>query len=217
MDLGLRILIADDHPIFRKGLRQILETDKDVLSVTEVADGERALEEIAARVPDIALLDIDMPRLNGLQVVQQLRRKGISLDLVFLTMYKEEDMVNEAMELGVMGYVLKESAVSDILACIHTVAEGKHFISPLISSYLVSRTQRTQVLEGRKPGLLSLTAAERRILALIADGKSSKEIASALFISHRTVENHRSNICSKLNLKGSYALLKFALENKEAL
>ncbi len=213
----MRIVIADDHPIFRRGLAEVLETDPGIVILGQVNNGVEALELITRQLPDVAILDIDMPHMNGLEVAEKLRSQEVRVPIVILTMYKEEDMFNEAMDLGVMGYVLKENAVSDILTCVHTVVAGKHFISPLISNFLLNRRERSKALEEKNPGLRSLTPTERRVLSLIAEGKTSKEIAGALFVSHRTIENHRANICIKLNLKGSYALLKFAIENKGAL
>jgi DNA-binding NarL/FixJ family response regulator len=217
MTQQLRIVIADDHPIFQRGLAEVLETDPGIVILGKVNNGVEALELITRQLPDVAILDIDMPHMNGLEVAEKLRSQEVRVPIVILTMYKEEDMFNEAMDLGVMGYVLKENAVSDILTCVHTVVAGKHFISPLISNFLLNRRERSKALEEKNPGLRSLTPAERRVLSLIAEGKTSKEIAGALFVSHRTIENHRANICIKLNLKGSYALLKFAIENKGAL
>jgi len=132
-------------------------------------------------------------------------------------MYDEEDAFNRAMDLGVKGYILKDSAVTDIVAGIKAVAAGEHFITPSLSSFLINRANRASVLRDQKIGLGLLTEAERRILKLIADQKTSKQIAAELFISPRTVDNHRANICDKLQIHGSNALLKFALEHKSEL
>jgi DNA-binding NarL/FixJ family response regulator len=132
-------------------------------------------------------------------------------------MYKEEDMFNEAMNIGVKGYVLKENAVSDIVDSIKIVASGRYFISPIISEFLVSRSDRVRSLLKKKPQLETLTATERRVLRLISEINTSKEIADYLHISYKTVENHRSNICTKLDIHGSHSLLKFAIENKDVL
>jgi DNA-binding NarL/FixJ family response regulator len=132
-------------------------------------------------------------------------------------MHSEEDMFNEALDLGALGYVLKESAISDIVAAVKMVARGQHYLSPAISGFLVRRGQRAASLQREKPGLSSLTQSEIRILKLIAEDKTSKEIAETLFISHRTVENHRTNICQKLGLTGTHALLRFALKHKSEL
>jgi DNA-binding NarL/FixJ family response regulator len=129
-------------------------------------------------------------------------------------MYKDEDMFNEAMDLGVKGYVLKENAVQDIIECLKTVSSGGYYISPFLSSYIINRNDRTKSFENRYPSFVALTAMERKVLKLIADNKTSKEIADKLFISYKTVENHRTNIANKLDLHGSHQLLKFAIENR---
>jgi DNA-binding NarL/FixJ family response regulator len=211
------IVIADDHPIFREGLRKVIEHDHGGRVIAEAGDGETALRLIRERKPDIAVLDVVMPGLNGLKVARQIQREHLTVAVVFLTMFKEEDMFNEAMDAAAKGYVLKENAVSDIIGCLRSVASGQYFISPAISHLLVRRTERSRGLASQTSGLSSLTPSERRILNLIARGKTSKEIATELFISPKTVENHRQNIAGKLEIHGNNALLKFALENKDNL
>lgn len=213
----LRVLIADDHPIFRKGLVLAIEADTSIEIVAEAGDGQEALRLAADLAPDVIVLDIEMPMLNGLQVAQEIIARHLPVDIVFLTMYKEEDMFNEAMNIGAKGYVLKENAVSDIVESIKIVASGRYFISPNISEFLINRSDRVRSLLKKKPQLESLTATERKVLKMISDIKTSKEIADELFISYRTVENHRSNICNKLEIHGSHSLLKFAIENKALL
>ncbi len=213
----IRVVIADDHPIFRKGLLQVIAIEPDLAIVGEAADGQTALEQIKTQQPDVAVLDIDMPKKNGFVLAQEIRDCKLPVKIVFLTMYKEENAFNRALDLGVKGYLLKDSAVTDIVAGIRAVANGQHFISPAISSYLINRHTRTDRLADEKPGLKDLTPTERRILKLIADNKTSKEIAAELFISARTVDNHRTNIATKLDLHGSHALLKFAFDHKSEL
>ena len=211
------IIIADDHPIFREGLRKVIERDRGGCVIAEAGDGETALRMIRECKPDIAVLDVVMPGLNGLNLARRIQREHLPVAVVFLTMFKEEDMFNEAMDIGAKGYVLKENAVSDIIDCLRSVASGQYFISPAISHLLVRRTERARGLAGQTSGLSSLTPTERRILNLVARGKTSKEIATELFISPKTVENHRLNIATKLDIHGNNALLKFALENKGSL
>jgi DNA-binding NarL/FixJ family response regulator len=217
LNQSITIVIADDHPLFRKGLREAIESDDALEIVGEAADGESALAMIVSRKPVIAILDIDMPKLGGLGVAREIARQSLEVDVVFLTMYREEDLFNEAMDVGGRGYVLKDSAVIDILNAIHTIAEGKYFLSPALSDHLVNRSARVEKLLRRTPSLQDLTPAELRVLKLIAENKTSKEIAEILTVSHKTVENQRTSISSKLHLRGSHSLLKFALENKEAL
>jgi DNA-binding NarL/FixJ family response regulator len=216
MSTETRIIIADDHPIFRKGLRQVIE-DAGMRVVAEADDGEEALKLIEQLTPDVALIDVDMPKLDGFQLARRIRDEKISVALVFLTMHKDEDVFNAALDAGVRGYVVKDSAVADIAHCVRAVLGGGHFISPAVSSHLLSRSSRSSALRHDKPGLELLTPTERRVLHLIAESKTSKEIAAELFISPRTVETHRTNISTKLELHGSHTLLKFALEHKSEL
>jgi len=213
----IRIVIADDHPIFRKGLRGTIETDPELKIVAEAEDGEQALELIQTHKPEIAILDLEMPHKDGFEVIQEIQEKKLPVLVFFLTMYKDERFFNTAMNRGAKGYVLKESAVNDIITAIKSVASGQHFISPLLSTYLLNRQQRAASLAVQKPGLSSLTPAEREVLRLIAANKTSKQIAGELFIALRTVEKHRANISEKLELRGSHALLDFALEHKSEL
>ena len=158
-----------------------------------------------------------MPKLDGFGVARELQKLKLPVEIIFLTIHSAEDLFNEAMDLGAKGYLLKESAISEIVDSIKAVAAGKHYLSPSISSYLIRRSTRASDLVKNKPSLDNLTQTERRILQLIAGDKSSKEIAEELFINYRTVENHRNNICQKLDIHGHNALLKFALQNKSQL
>ncbi len=217
MEKEIRIVMADDHPIVRQGLRQIIETDRAVKIIAEAGDGETALELIEKHQPNVAVLDIDMPKMDGFDVIRALREKKIKVEIVFLTMHSEDEIFEEAMDLGVKGYVLKDSAVNDIVASIKSVANGKPFLSPALSSLLLNRRNRIVELDENHSGLQTLTPTERKILKLIAEDKTSKEIGTELFISHRTVETHRTNICRKLDLHGSLALVKFAVTHKSEI
>lgn len=213
----ISLLIADDHPLLRAGLRQVIDMDAGLQVVAEAADGATALQLLAQHQPDVAVLDIEMPQLTGFALLREMRTHRIPTAVVFLTMYHEEEMFNEALDLGALGYVLKDSATTDITGAIRAAATGQPFISPAISAYLLNRFTRKTTLAQELPGLSDLTATERRVLKLIAENKTSKEIAAEMFISYRTVENHRTNICQKLNLKGSHSLLKFAFDHKAQL
>lgn len=207
------IVIADDHPIFRKGLIDIIKENSQFEILSEAVDGEQALSYLQSYKPDIAILDINMPKMTGFDVVRNIKDTIANLKIIFLTMYKEEDIFNRAMDLGVKGYVLKECASDDIIECLTTVARDQHYISPSISEYLFNRDKKSNRLY-ENIGLAKLSPTEITILKFISEGKTSKEISDLLFISRKTVENHRVNICSKLNLHGVNALMKFAFENK---
>jgi DNA-binding NarL/FixJ family response regulator len=217
MNDQIEIVIADDHPIVRQGLRQTIEGDPCLTIVGEAGDGETALHLIETHRPKVTVLDIDMPRIGGFDVVRVLRRKKIEVGIIFLTMHSEEEVFQTALDLGVSGYVLKDSATTDIVSGIRSIAAGRSFISPALSQLLLNRRRRAEQLRSDKPGLDSLTPTERRILKLIAEDKTSKEIGTELFISHRTVHAHRSNISSKLDLSGNLALVKFAITHKSEL
>lgn len=213
----IRILIADDHPIIRKGLRQVIEAEAKLQVVAEADDGAMALERIKQLQPRIAILDIHMPKMSGFELARAIREQGIVVDIIFLTMHKAEDMFNAAIDLGVKGYVLKESAVTDIVGSIRAVAAGQPFISPQLSSFLLTRSARPYAAPQAWPGLAELTPTERRVLKMIAAYQTSKQIADQLFIHPRTVDNHRANICQKLGLRGTHSLMKFAVEHKSEI
>jgi DNA-binding NarL/FixJ family response regulator len=217
MDQPLRVVIADDHPIFRGGLRQVLEAARGILLDGEADDGEAALELIRSRAPDVAVLDIDMPRRDALGVLRALREEGSASAVVVLTMHRDEALLNEALTLGALGYVLKDSAVTEIVRAVHSAASRELFVSPQLAPQLVRRRERHAALREAKPGLGELTPAERRVLGLVADGKTNREIAEKLFLSVRTVENHRAAIAGKLELSGPNALLKFARAHRAEL
>jgi DNA-binding NarL/FixJ family response regulator len=213
----IRVVIVDDHPLFRQGLRQAVAGDARFDVVAEADNGRTALEIIQQIKPDVAVLDINLPGATGLEVVATLRAKKTKVRLVILTMLKDELAFNKALNLGINGYVLKENAASEILSCIAAVARGEGYVSPSLTDFLLRRRGRAESLASHKPGLEDLTVAEKRILKRVALGRTNKEIAAELFISPRTVETHRANIIEKLALAGSNRLLQFALENRDAL
>jgi DNA-binding NarL/FixJ family response regulator len=213
----IKIIIADDHAIFREGLKSIISADQSIKILGDAANGNDALMLINKLEPEIAVLDVDMPVKNGLEVIRELRKNNNPVKIIVLTMYKEERMVNNILDMNVMGYVLKESAINDIVDCIRSVSEGNYYISPLISNLLLKRKSRLEEMEEKTPALKDLTPTEMKILKLIAENKTSKEISEELFVNHRTIEKHRENIISKLNLQGSLSLVKFAIENKSIL
>jgi len=213
----IRIIIADDHPVFRSGLMKIIDTDKEIEIVGEADNGESALNEIIELNPDIALLDIDMPKMTGMQVLKELKKRKINVKTIFLTVYSDESIFDEAMNIGILGYVLKDSAISDIIDCIKSVGAGKYYITPSLSDFLINRRNKLKRMEENKPSLSRLTKTEMNILILLAEGKTSKQIGEEMFISHKTVDNHKTNISDKLELHGTHSLIKFAIENKAIL
>jgi len=213
----IKILIADDHPLMRKGIRAALEDEPEIEQIVEADNGESAYEQLKKGSFDIALVDIEMPKLGGIGLSQKIIKEKINTKIIVLTMHKDEDIFDQAMNAGANGYLLKENAAEDIVECIHAVQAGEYFISPAISSYLVKRSQKSNVPFSAIPYVDTLTKAERTILKLISEEKTSQQIADELCISPKTVENHRNNISKKLHLSGTHSLLKFALSNKDLL
>lgn len=209
---SITVVIADDHPVFRKGLRQVLEAEGSFDIVGQASDGERALALVRERRPSIAVLDLEMPEASGLVVAETIQAEDLDVVVVILTMYRDEGMFRRALDLGVKGYVLKDSAADEIVACLHMVASGRAYISPALSSELLERRADAPLSE--LAALEDLTPAERRVLRLVARGLTSPDIAEELGNSTKTIENHRSHICRKLGLSGPQALLRFALENR---
>lgn len=216
-DNEITIILADDHPVVRRGLRETIEEDPRLKIVAEANNGIEAIEAIEKFAPKVTVLDVDMPVMNGFETARQIRSRKLKIEIVFLTMHRDEDLFNEAIDLGAKGFVLKDSALSDIVECIKTVALSEHYTSHSLTSFLINRSRRAIRLSENQPSINDLTPTERRVLKLIAENLTSKEIGEQLFISLRTVEKHRANICEKLDLTGSHSLFKFALQNKSAL
>lgn len=218
MNNQVAIVLVDDHPIVRKGLKMAIQEIEGCQVVAEAADGEAALAAIRKHRPQIVVLDIDMPKMDGLAVAREMRKQSLPAKIIFLTLHSDQDFFRAAVDLGCMGYILKDSAAIEISACIQAVADGR----PFYSSILTTPALQKREVPAASPGDLlmrQLTPTERLILRQIADGKSSKEIGAALSINYRTVENHRTNMCRKLAIEGEgpSALLRFALQNKTAL
>jgi len=217
MSNPIRIVIADDHPIVRTGLRRVIEGEPDFEVVAEAGDGETGLELIRKLQPHVAILDLDMPKLNGFAVAGEIRRSNLSVEVIFLTIHREVDLLHKAMDIGGRGYIVKQSALVDIVDRIRSVAARRPYVSPSMTPALLQRRARAQALVETTQGLNDLTPSERRILSMIAMGKATSAIAAELFIHERTVESHRASISHKLQLKGANSLLRFALEHKSEL
>ena len=209
----ITILIGDDHPLMRQGIRMALAAEKDLAVIGEAADGEEALQCTAFLNPDVVILDLDMPKRDGLSVVRELNRLNSPVGVVILTLHTGADLLYEALDLGVRGYILKSSAVSDVAEGARRVAGGGSYLSEAVQQALQKGRPATDL----PPDLQRLTPLELKLVRKIAEGFTSREIAASLDLSGRTVENYRTAICTKLNLAGPNALLRYALNQRAAL
>ncbi len=217
MDNSIKVIIADDHPIVREGLVRTIERDKAFALVGQAGDGAEAMRLIEELHPDIAVLDVTMPLMDGLEIARRVQQQGLLTELVILTMHNDPEHLNGALDLGVRGYLVKESVSLDLIACLKAVMLGQHYVSPVLSHLLVERRKRASRPSESRPLGERLTPAEVSVLRLVAENKTNKDIARVLFVSVRTVENHRARICQKLGVKGHNQLLLFAREHKGEL
>ncbi len=203
---SLRILVVDDHPVVRKGLAACLARQSNLVVVGEAADGHEAIRKARELAPDLVLMDIDMPRLNGLEATEALRKELPQIKVLILSMCSNTDYALRILEAGARGYVLKDSSAEDLLHAIEVVSSGKTFFSPE-----VARLTLDQFVRGPGPAGSSVTQRERQVLIAIAEGLSNKEIACRLDVGVRTVETHRERIMRKLNIHSIAGLTKYAL------
>lgn len=213
----IRIVLAEDHPFFRDGLRRALEGEAGFRVLAEAEDGKSALDAIRSLRPDVAILDIGLPLMDGCAVVRAVRQERIPVEIAFLTIADDGALFEQALEWDVKGYMLKDCTGVDLVRCVRALSQGQHFTCPTMTSYLVTKTRRVEHFVREAPGLRHLTRQERTILALIARDKTSKEIAQEMGIALKTVDAHRSNICRKLEIHGNYALSRFAMRHRDEL
>jgi len=217
MSQTFKIYCADDHPIFRHGLRDIIRAASRFEVVGEAGDGRTALAEISKLRPAVAVVDISLPQMDGLELARALRRLNPPVPVLVLTMSSDEGTINAAIDAGVSGYLLKDNAASELVEALRGIAAGEVYFSPHVSGALLRRAQSRAALAAARPAVASLSPMERRVLRLLAGNKTSKQIGEELFISFRTVQTHRQHICEKLGLQGPNALLQFALEHRSEL
>jgi DNA-binding NarL/FixJ family response regulator len=206
-----RVLLADDHKLIRAGLRLVIEQTPELVVVGEADDGRQAVALAQSLKPDVAVLDIGMPHLNGIEATRQIHDSVPDVSLVILSMHSDESYVLRAFKAGAQGYVLKDSAEADLRHAIRAVVEGKSFFSPEVSKALLDDYVRKLQRTGVEDSYDLMSSREREILQLVAEGRSSKEIAHVLNLSVYTVDTHRSNIMQKLNLKGLPELILYAV------
>lgn len=209
--MTIKVFLADDHKILRESLIFLLRQESDLEVIGEAADGHRAIEEIMRLKPDIAILDISLPQLNGLEVAARLKKEDPAIKIIILTMHKNEDFVARAYQLKVDGYVLKDNALEELLKSIRIVQAGGIYLSSDITATVVAGFVANFNQKGGKTELIS--SREREIVQLLAEGNSNKDIAQLLNLSIKTVETHRSNIMHKLGLKNITDLVLYAVRN----
>ena len=214
----MKLLIADDHPIFRKGLKDILERSFPKIRIIECKNGKEALESIKKEKPDISILDINMPELNGIEVSTIVTKEKLSTRIVILTMYRDREMVKKAMDSGAYSYILKDFAANEIIDCIEKVSQNEKYIGPELQAYYSDFVEADKKKIELLFLLKNLSQAELKTLKLVSQNKSTKEIAELLFLSEKTIENYRSKICQKLELPPrNNSLMLWIAENKELL
>jgi len=207
----IRIIVADDHAVMRRGLRLILEQQADFQVLGEANDGREAMSMAESLKPDVAVLDITMPNLNGIEAARQISAKHPGVAIVILSMHADEGYVLRALKAGARGYLLKESPEADFIQAVRAVSEGKAFFSPAVSRMLVEDYVRQLQDKDIEDSYELLTPREREILQLIAEGKSNKDVANLLNLSLYTVETHRGNMLEKLNLHSVPELILYAV------
>ena len=207
----IRIVLADDHAVMRRGLRLVLEQQEDFQVLGEANDGREAINLVESCKPDVAVHDITMPNLNGIEAARQIIAKQPNVAVVILSMHSDEGYVLRALKAGARGYLLKESPEADFIQAVRSVSEGKAYFSPAVSRMLVEDYIRQLQDKDIEDSYDLLTPRERELLQLIAEGKSNKDIANMLNLSLYTVETHRSNILEKLNLHSVPELILYAV------
>ncbi len=207
----LRILLADDHRLMRDGLRKILEARTDLEVIAEAGNGREAVERAVKMKPDIAVLDIAMPELNGIEAARQISRAAPEVRILMLSMYSDEPYVLQVLQSGAKGYLLKDSADSELIRALMAVSQGKSFFSPAVAKVMLDDYLRQTAERGKVDRYELLSNREREVLQLIAEGKTNKRIADILCVSTSTIETHRAHLMDKLGLSSTADLVRYAV------
>jgi two-component system, NarL family, response regulator NreC len=210
----LRVLLADDHGVVRKGLRFLLESEPDLEVVGEAADGRQAVDMTSQLHPDVVVMDIAMPRLNGIDATSQIVKQNPDVGVIMLSMYSDEEYLVRTLTAGAKGYLLKDSAETDLVSAVHSVRDGKPFFSPAITKTLLDDYVRRLQQRGLADSYELLSDREREVLQLLAEGKTNKEVATIFNLSTHTVETHRTHIMQKLNLHNTAEIVLYAVRKK---
>ena len=208
---SIRVLLADDHKLIRAGLVLVVQQQPDLIVIGEADDGRQAVQLVESLKPDVVVMDIGMPNLNGIEAARQITASRPDTAVVILSMHADEGYVLRALKAGARAYLLKDSATTDLVQAIRAVVEGKSFFSPTVSKVLLQDYMRKLRRSGAEDSYDLLSPREREVLQLVAEGKSNKEVANLLNLSTYTVETHRAKIMQKLNLKGVPELILYAV------
>ena len=210
--MQINVFLADDHPVVRNGLMLILQAEPDIKVVGQAADGHEAVKRVGKAAPDVVIMDIAMPGLNGVEATKKIGATCPTARVLILSMHATAEHIYQALQAGAQGYLLKESAGEEVLKAVRALCKGKRYLSEKISETVVNDYLQQRTLEKKKSPLESLSEREREILQLAAEGKTSAEIGRILFISQKTVETYRSRLMHKLGIADHSALIKFAIQ-----
>jgi DNA-binding NarL/FixJ family response regulator len=207
----LRVLLADDHAIVRRGLKSLLETEPGLSVVAEAGDGLEAIRLAEEHEPDLAILDVGMPKLNGIEVAARLQKLRRPPHVIILSMHADESYIIRALAAGARGYLLKDATDEDLLPAVRAVASGRPFFSPAVTALLIEDYMRTLRKRGLTDSYHLLTDREKEVLHLLAEGRSNKEVAALLDLGLSTIETHRANLMQKLNLHNTAEVVLYAV------
>jgi DNA-binding NarL/FixJ family response regulator len=210
----IRVMVADDHGVVRKGVRFLLQQESDIEVVAEAEDGREAVRLAAEKRPGVVIIDIAMPHLNGIDAAARIVKSSPSTGVILLSMHSDEEFLIRALNAGAKGYLLKDSAETDLVRAVRAVAQGKTFFSPEIAQMLVEDYMRRLHQQGLQDSYGLLTEREREVLQLLAEGKSNKEAAAILGLSLHTVETHRTNFMQKLGLHNTAEIVMYAMRKR---
>jgi DNA-binding NarL/FixJ family response regulator len=209
----IRVLLVDDHTILRQGLRRLLETEPGIQVAGEAKDGREAVDKARELSPDVILMDLAMPALNGLDATRRILKAQPDARILVLSMYLDDDYVNQALDAGVSGYLMKDAPASDLIRAVRAVARGESCFTPQIPQATVDRYKAVREAEARR-GPVELTHREREVMKLLAEGHTVKEVADLLHLSQKTVDTHKTNLMKKLDIHNRVELVKYAINKK---
>ena len=209
----LRLVVADDHALMRRGICDLLETEPGWEIVAQAVNGREAVDAVARTRPDVLVIDLAMPELNGLTAAREILRSFPRVEIVLLTMHNTDQTIREVLECGARGYVLKSDAEQDLIAAVKAVSQGKPFFTPSVAEVVLKGYLRQNARPETPERMQELTNREREVVQLLAEGKGNKEVAVAMKVSVKTVEAHRSNINRKLSIRSTSELVRYAVRN----